>query len=1135
MIKIGYDLLMALRRNYGQPLRQFMLRRAAVMVVATTLMLVASFIGFGLMPMADQVAKDQFDHTAISVRAELDAVFPPTVRLLQISHGWLAGRSPDLTSPEGFNQFFKPVLQSSPAITSVVAGTSSGQGWLLLQKPGGGWRNRMTDVPRWGSQRHLLFDESPGGEVSRSWGDQNYDPRTRPWFTGARELSQPLGVHWTAPYTFFTTGDPGITVSSATQLDDGREFVLGFDLKLRDLSTYTQAVQVGKHGLALVLTEDERLLALPARPDTVTQAQWINQVLQPAGKLGLPALNAALDLWRAGQQKSTDVLGFQSQGTRWLASVRPYALGHEKLWVMVLAPAADFAIDWQPIALALLASLMVVFCLAWWLTHSGTARMLRPLEILADNSRRIGVLDFGFQPEVRSRILEIQQLAASQQIMLATLRENQQELDARAEELSRQVAALKSTETRLQQKSDMLQTMVDNFPGGVSVANAELQMVAFNDQFKTLLDLSDDLLNRPVLMFEDLIRYNAERGDYGPGDVQAIVAERVIPAREFKPHRLERTLPNGNVVEIRGTPLPQGGMVTLYIDITASKQHQLELEHLAHFDALTGLPNRVLLADRLRQGMAQVGRHGHQLAVAYLDLDGFKLVNDSMGHEVGDQLLVALTARMRHSLREGDTLARLGGDEFVAVFTDVSGLAECVPMLERLLAAVSSPQWFLGREVQVSASLGVVMFTQYSEVDADQLLRQADQAMYQAKQSGKNRYHVFDAEHDRTLRGQFEGLKRIEQALVREEFVLYYQPKVNMRTGQVVGVEALIRWQHPQQGLLAPALFLPLIEDDPIAIRVGEWVITTALAQMAAWKTAGLHLEVSVNVGARQLQQNGFVAFLRQALQHQALVDAADLQIEILETSALQDTARVTEVMLQCSSLGVHFALDDFGTGYSSLTYLKRLPVSQLKIDQSFVRDMLDDPDDLSILVGVLDLAASFHRQAIAEGVETVEHGHMLLQLGCELAQGYGIARPMPSAQVMSWVAVWKPGESWASAKTLPRADLPLLFAQVEQRAWGNVLNGYLFEGGLTPPSVDVHQCQLGKWLDSGGLKRYAHVAAAQLLHDLHHQVYQLAAHLCQLKAQGDMQVVLAQWPALLQLRQALMTELQDLCQACET
>jgi diguanylate cyclase (GGDEF)-like protein/PAS domain S-box-containing protein len=453
--------------------------------------------------------------------------------------------------------------------------------------------------------------------------------------------------------------------------------------------------------------------------------------------------------------------------------------------------------------------------------------------------------------------------------------------------------------------------------------------------------------------------------------------------------------------------------VGLFTDISAIKAHEVELERAAHYDALTGLPNRVLLADRLGQAMAHAQRHGQRLAVVYLDLDEFKTINDKYGHAVGDQLLKTVGQRIKQTLREGDTLAHLGGDEFVVVLNDLKDISASQSMLIRLLVATADSVQVDDHVLHTSASLGVSFFPQAQTADADLLLRQADQAMYQAKQAGKNRYHVFDAELDRSVRDHHERLLRLTAALEQREFVLYYQPKVNMRTGQIIGAEALIRWQHPEQGLLPPAAFLPEMEDHPLAIEVGEWVIDSALTQLGLWQAQGLNLMVSVNVGALQLQQVNFVDRLRQILARHPEVDASGLEIEVLETSALQDLERVTQVMQACRQFGVSFALDDFGTGYSSLTYLKRLPVKVLKIDQSFVRDMLDDPDDLSILQGILGLAVAFHREAIAEGVETVAHGAALLRLGCDLAQGYGIARPMPAANFPAWVSVWQIDPSW--------------------------------------------------------------------------------------------------------------------------
>ncbi len=453
--------------------------------------------------------------------------------------------------------------------------------------------------------------------------------------------------------------------------------------------------------------------------------------------------------------------------------------------------------------------------------------------------------------------------------------------------------------------------------------------------------------------------------------------------------------------------------VSLFSDITALKEHERQLERIAHFDALTGLPNRVLLADRLAQAMLQTQRRGQLLAVAYLDLDGFKTINDQHGHEAGDHVLMGVATRMKDALREGDTLARLGGDEFVAVLVDLPDMVTCQALLTRLLEAAAEPLTFDGQTLRVSASLGVTVYPQAEAIDADQLQRQADQAMYHAKLAGKNRYHVFDADQDRSARGYFESLEHIRHALHTNELLLHYQPKVNMRSGQVIGAEALIRWQHPQSGLLMPAQFLPVIDDHPLAIEVGEWVIDSALGQLQRWRTQGLDIQVSVNVGARQMQQRDFVARLQQILTAHPDIAPNRLALEVLETSALEDIEGASAVIEACRVLGVSFALDDFGTGYSSLTYLKRLPVALLKIDQSFVRGMLDDPDDLAILKGVIGLAQAFHREVIAEGVETVAHGVALLQLGCELAQGYGVARPMPGDHLPDWVAHWQPDPAW--------------------------------------------------------------------------------------------------------------------------
>ena len=573
--------------------------------------------------------------------------------------------------------------------------------------------------------------------------------------------------------------------------------------------------------------------------------------------------------------------------------------------------------------------------------------------------------------------------------------------------------------------------------------------------------------------------------------------------------------------------------VALISDITPIKEHEKQLEYIAHYDALTGLPNRVLLADRLHQGMAQTRRRGLWLAVAFLDLDGFKPINDNYGHEAGDQLLIAAANNMKQTLREGDTIARLGGDEFVTVLHDLADIETSIPMLTRLLDAAARPVQIGEISLQVSASLGVTFYPQEEDIDADQLLRQADQAMYQAKLAGKNRYHIFDAEQDSNIRGHHESLERIRRALTESEFVLYYQPKVNMRTGTVIGAEALIRWRHPERGLLPPDLFLPVINNHPLSVEVGNWVIDSALTQMALWHAAGLDIQVSVNVGARQLQQTDFVERLRAQLDAHPKVMPCCFELEVLETSALEDIARVSQVIEDCREIGVLFALDDFGTGYSSLTYLKRLPVAQLKIDQSFVRDMLEDPDNMIILEAMFSLATALRRQVIAEGVATMEHGKMLLQLGCDLAQGYFIAHPMPAHELPGWSAAWRPDPAWGNLPRVKHDDLPLHFASFDHRAWTEAVEAFLKGQHETPPPLDIHLCRFGQWLDAEGLAHFGAQPNFQTIELLHEQVHALASKLCVLHEQDRNPEALAKLGELHDLRDALLEQL-TLLQQCQ-
>lgn len=569
--------------------------------------------------------------------------------------------------------------------------------------------------------------------------------------------------------------------------------------------------------------------------------------------------------------------------------------------------------------------------------------------------------------------------------------------------------------------------------------------------------------------------------------------------------------------------------VAIFSDVTRVKEQERQLEHVAHYDALTGLPNRSLLSDRLRQAMAQARRRNQFLAVAYLDLDGFKVINDRYGQETGDSLLTAIAKRVTEALREGDSLGRLGGDEFAAVILDLPDAAAVLPILDRLLQAVSKPVRLGARDLRVTASIGVAIYPAPDDPDADQLLRQGGQAMYQAKLAGRHRYAIFDPGEDLNVRVRSQELERILHAIANREFVLHYQPKVNMRSGAVVGAEALIRWQHPTRGLLPPGQFLPILENHPLSIELGEWVIDTALAQIEAWQEMGLDLPVSVNVGALQLQQKDFSERLRRLLAAHPRVKPDKLELEVLETSALQDLAQTSSVLEACRDLGVTVAIDDFGTGYASLTYLKRLPVQTLKIDQSFVRDILDDPEDLSILEAVLGLATAFRRGFVAEGVETIEHGLMLLYLGCELAQGYGIARPMPAVELPQWLASWRPNPRWITAPAVHSGNRLLLFATVEHRVWLGAFESYLQGKRLTPPPLDPRDCRFAAWLDAEQQAGRANQPTFQAIELLHEQLHGLAEDILRSQAGGPCSEGLARLAMLHHMRDQFLNSLSSL------
>lgn len=555
--------------------------------------------------------------------------------------------------------------------------------------------------------------------------------------------------------------------------------------------------------------------------------------------------------------------------------------------------------------------------------------------------------------------------------------------------------------------------------------------------------------------------------------------------------------------------------VGMFSDITESKKQQDQLNLIAHYDVLTKLPNRVLFIDRFHQSIAHSRRTGHQLAVCFLDLDDFKPVNDNYGHETGDRLLIEVAERITSCIRREDTVSRQGGDEFAILLNDIETDSQYENAINRIHQALAEPYLLDDVQHNITASSGVTLYPS-DDGDIDTLLRHADQAMYQSKLLGKNRSQLYNPDSDQRIIKNNHQREEIEQALDQHEFQLYYQPKVNMVTGEVFGVEALIRWIHPEKGLIPPLKFLPFIEGTALEIKVGKWVITEALQQLEIWQQQGIKLEVSVNISSNHLLSSSFVIDLEKSLKKYHPENSQYLQLEILESSALGDINTINHTIKSCQKhLGVSFALDDFGTGYSSLTHLRNLPVSTIKIDQSFVRDMLDDPSDYSIIDGVIALTKSFHRNVIAEGVETTAHGLMLLLMGCEEAQGYQIAKPMPAAAFSKWLNTYIPNQDWQlcgndhlSVKENSLEIFKLISDQWKEKLKRKIVSS---PDDVTPwPILDTQQCHCANWIHRGKQDQLFDKAGIQRVEQAHNKIHIIAHEMQHKYEKGDLEAARA-------------------------
>ena len=682
----------------------------------------------------------------------------------------------------------------------------------------------------------------------------------------------------------------------------------------------------------------------------------------------------------------------------------------------------------------------------------------------------------------------------------------------------------KAAEMALHKQHEQLQTVIESIPSAISLVNRDLVLEMCNTELSRLLDLPANLAKAGTPL-EAIFRFNAERGEYGPGDPAQIVQTLIARAARPVDHHFERTRPNGKILEVRGVPLAEGGFVTVYTDITERrhsaereqlaqkvythtpagiiftddahrilsinpattemtgyepfeligqtvfglidledgnspeemasqltqrgswngelavtqksgedfpagarinrvddpqsgmpahyvwiladiterKQAEDRMRHIAQHDALTGLPNRLALLMRLAQLLPEARRHSWKVGLMFLDLDRFKIINDTLGHQVGDELLREVACRLSALLRETDFVARLGGDEFVIILPGIATPADAATVAAKITAALSTPIEANGHELHTSPSIGISIFPDDGP-DGDIILKNADTAMYHAKAAGRNNYQFFAEEMNQSAAERLNIERKLRHAIARNELSLVFQPQFSAPGVSPTGVEALLRWHHPTEGMISPARFIPVAEETGMIVEIGDWVLSTACQEMARWIKAGLKpMRMAVNVSARQLRRRDFCETVANALITSGLQPEL-LELEITESSVMENPQEAILILERLGRMGVTLAIDDFGTGYSSLAYLKLFPIDHLKIDRSFVADIEHDLNDRAIAFGTIALAHSLGLRVIAEGVETEDQLELLRANACDEVQGFLFSKPLTGAAAFAFL-----------------------------------------------------------------------------------------------------------------------------------
>lgn len=576
-------------------------------------------------------------------------------------------------------------------------------------------------------------------------------------------------------------------------------------------------------------------------------------------------------------------------------------------------------------------------------------------------------------------------------LMIKELEQLNRGLDQLVQE---RTAALRERETELQAQNLRFDAALENMPHGLCMFDRNECLIVCNERYGEMYGLTGEQTKRGVTL-RSILEARVAAG-HSPEDANRYIEERLAEVRRNDPYYTENAMRDGRVLGVNHRPMHDGGWVATHQDITAQKRAETQIAYMARHDGLTGLANRAVLLEKMEEALARLRRHGNRFTVFMLDLDLFKTVNDSLGHPVGDELLKVVAGRLSACIRETDTVARLGGDEFAILATaDGDQREAAIATANRLLGAVAAPCDLDGHHVNIGTSVGIALAPEHG-TDVDQLVKNADLALYKAKSEGRDAYRIFEDAMGVEVRTRRAHQIDLRNALSNDEFELYYQPIVDIQTRQTASIEALIRWHHPQRGMIPPADFIPLAEESGLINQIGEWVLRKACSDALHWPP---HIKVSVNLSAVQFRKIGPIDSFCQTLRESGLPPER-LELEITESVLLQGNADNVETLHRLRLMGISIVLDDFGTGYSSLSYLRMFPFDKIKIDRSFVHELAKNADCAAIVSAVAGLGRSLRIDTVAEGVETEDQLLLVHAAGCTHAQGYLFGRPCPVAEL---------------------------------------------------------------------------------------------------------------------------------------